>query len=129
MLIDELKVIRDNANGELTHGEIRSFFKAFIAAEDSGTIDPFCDLHIELQDKVMFYINLIRAYGINHRCRSAMADKCLQFIEPIAEAMPTPKSSYPIDTEFKTVVIEGANSVGEPAPAPAHDSGWDTIPF
>lgn len=104
VLIDELKLIRDNNNVDLTHGEIRSFIRAFVSAIDDGTITPFHDLDIRDTNKVKLYLNLIRGYGIPHIDRSRMASKCLKFLEAI-------------DTK-KKMLADTQN-----------DNGWEDIPF
>ena len=108
ILIDELQQIRDNNNIDLTHGEIRSFIRAFVAAIDDGLINPFDGFAYEEKDKVTLYLNLIRAYGIPHIDRSRMASKCLSVIELI-EAKKKQKSPKSADTQ--------------------NDEEWDSIPF
>ena len=108
VLIDELEQIRDNNNIDLTHSDIRSFIRAFIAAVDDGIISPFSDFTPEEKSKVMLYLNLIRAYGIPHIDRSRMAGKCLSAIESI-EAKKKQKSPKSADTQS--------------------DEEWDEIPF
>ena len=83
VLVDELKLIKNNDNINLTHGEIRSFIRAFICAVEDSTIHPFYDLSVEQKNKIVFHLNLIRAYGIPHCDRMRMAAKCLQFIESV----------------------------------------------
>lgn len=105
ILIDELQQIRDNNNIDLTHGEIRSFIRAFVAAIHDGLINPFGDFTYEEKDQVILYLNLTRAYGIPHIDRSRMASKCLSVIELI-EAKKKQKLA---DTQ--------------------NDEEWDEIPF
>ena len=105
ILIEELEQIRDNSNINLTHSDIRAFIRAFIAAVDDGIIQPFDGFTFEERNKVMLFLNLIRAYGISHIDRSRMAVKCLASIESI-EAKKKQKLT---DTQ--------------------NDEEWDSIPF
>ena len=89
VLIEELKLIRDNVCGglkqnsniDLTHSEVISFARAFVRAVETEMITPFSGWDNQTQDRVMFYINLIRTHGIPHCDRSRAAEKCLNFIE------------------------------------------------
>ncbi len=89
LLIEELKLIRDNVCGglktdsniNLTHSEVISFVRAFVKAVETEMITPFWGWTPEEKDKVIFYMNLIRTNGIPHCDRSRAAEKCLNFLE------------------------------------------------
>ena len=90
VLIEELKLIRDNVYGglnqnsniHLIHSEVISFARAFVRAVEAEMITPFPgSWDIQKKDQVMFYIKLIRTPGLTHCDRSRAAEKCLNFIE------------------------------------------------
>ena len=89
VLIEELKLIRDNVYGglkkdsqiDLTHSEVISFARAFVMAVEAEMITPFSRWDNQKKEQVMFYINLIRTHGIPHCDRSRAAKKCLDFID------------------------------------------------
>ena len=89
VLIEELKLIRDNVHGglkqnssiNLTHSEVISFARTFVKAIKTGMIDPFSEWDNPKKKQVIFYLNLICTYGIQHCDRSRVAKKCLDFID------------------------------------------------
>ena len=103
VLIEELKLIRDNVCGglkqnsniNLTHSEVISFARAFVKAVEAEMITPFYGWDNQAQDRVIFYLNLIRTHGIPHCDRSRAAQKCLNFIEEQKKKTGYPESGYP----------------------------------